>query len=1406
MKNTFKTKIPAIIASLCVLLSPLASASPAAAVTLTPVYDTDGTTILISTPEELAAIGTSDSFPRDGIYSLADDIDLSVYDNWTPLCGKASVSEGGAVTMVYNAETAFIGTLEGNGYTISGMNISGSNYSSAAVGLFSCAAAKVDGVNKTAYFNNIVFKDCHINVYAGVTVDAGILVGHTANEGGAVISNVSVIESTVKVFSGNKDNPSGVGSIAGQGIQAKLSNCYSDAQITAGCTSEGNTQFGVGGFVGRAWRGYVTAENCLFNGTIDMSQHMTSDINYCSGIFGLNPNNATYPTNLNYFINCYYNSDRLTVSDTTNGGSVDGTGMPEEELKKLYPEEIGLVAEYWCNFGDGPVTRATLDRTLDGFAGSIAMYDAYDLSLIGKNSDYPLDGSYILANDIDFSAYGSWTPIASTVKTSDNDIKAEAFTGVFNGGGHTLTGIEISVTGSVAYAGLFGAVSDAEICNLIIRDSTVRAVANDAGGNKRTYAGALAGIGYSDGFGKVENVAVYDTSVIAETYNSGNPSLSGGLFGILISEVDIKNCYVAADVSAKYTGSGESLQVAAGGLAGGAYNGKFNAEDSVFTGTLSTVYYGSDITEPTAAYDRRNSLLGGNSRGWSNSAYDNTGTASQKNCWYPDTVSTNPDNPRGLDGSSISYGEFKAAKPAELGLSSMYWDNYSNGPELKIIAGKAELPGFEGYTVISDADELAAIGVHSLYPLSGKYVLADDIDLSGYSSWTPIGGSSSFNENNAFSGIFDGNGHKITGMTVVSAENAARSQAAMFGSVSGAQIKNLVFENCTVQAAASNYVFAAVVAGYSDKAKTYFSNILIRDSSVTAQTGNADMESGIGSLVGGGSEVSVSNCYSDADITGICTDSGTGLFGAAGFIGYMWRGTAEADGCIFNGTIDMQIPDDTVFAYANGIMGLNKQQIVLGDGNSVIYDTEGNIVMDPLYPTNSAYFKNCYYNSDKLTVSDRTNGGAVDGTALTENQMSLYSTDRLQLDREYWVNTYAQPELVIGGGTRYTASDVNEDGKTDIKDMIRLKKYLSGISAPISLIAANLDGSDEVDAIDLAVMKQLMLIGSNKVTVDPSDTTNAVSYIGKTVSENNCVIMDWSYTGYKFSIIAEGNITADFAFSQTNPSFDYARVAVTVDGDEKNRKVLNISGERREYIIAEDLPSGLHTVEVVKLTERTKGTVYAYEFDFCGILLTDNTAEDMPAIDFYGDSITAGDGAVGNDRTNTGLLEGQDVTATYAVKTADLLGASARISAQSGIKTMNAASLFSEKWDYAANKTDLVVINLGTNDRDVVAGTNEDAAAAGITEEKAITDILTLARRNYPESPIVWVYGMMGNPIEDSIRPVVEAFAAKDGNVWYMTLPANTDGGGNHPNAQGHTVAAEALADFIKSNVTSSVF
>ena len=53
----------------------------------------------------------------------------------------------------------------------------------------------------------------------------------------------------------------------------------------------------------------------------------------------------------------------------------------------------------------------------------------------------------------------------------------------------------------------------------------------------------------------------------------------------------------------------------------------------------------------------------------------------------------------------------------------------------------------ESVTTITTAAQLAAIADN----LSGDYKLGNDIDLSDYGAWTPIGGST------AFSGTFEGN-------------------------------------------------------------------------------------------------------------------------------------------------------------------------------------------------------------------------------------------------------------------------------------------------------------------------------------------------------------------------------------------------------------------------------------------------------------------------------------------------------------------------------------------------------------------------------------------------------------------------------------------------------------------------
>ena len=85
----------------------------------------------------------------------------------------------------------------------------------------------------------------------------------------------------------------------------------------------------------------------------------------------------------------------------------------------------------------------------------------------------------------------------------------------------------------------------------------------------------------------------------------------------------------------------------------------------------------------------------------------------------------------------------------------------------------------QGYTGIYDAQDLAAVNDN----LDGKYILMNDIDLSTYGDWTPIGKST------GFSGVFDGNGYYIKNMQI--GDETVYEDAGLFSTLQGATVKNL---------------------------------------------------------------------------------------------------------------------------------------------------------------------------------------------------------------------------------------------------------------------------------------------------------------------------------------------------------------------------------------------------------------------------------------------------------------------------------------------------------------------------------------------------------------------------------------------------------------------------------------
>jgi flagellin-like hook-associated protein FlgL len=93
-----------------------------------------------------------------------------------------------------------------------------------------------------------------------------------------------------------------------------------------------------------------------------------------------------------------------------------------------------------------------------------------------------------------------------------------------------------------------------------------------------------------------------------------------------------------------------------------------------------------------------------------------------------------------------------------------------------------------------------------------EFVLANDIDLSGYDNWTPIGNIDSIQETaliaeKSFQATFDGNGYVVSNLTHTSYNSAY----GLFGYMAGT-VKNLGIEDCYISGAGNE---VGALAGYN---------------------------------------------------------------------------------------------------------------------------------------------------------------------------------------------------------------------------------------------------------------------------------------------------------------------------------------------------------------------------------------------------------------------------------------------------------------------------------------------------------------------------------------------------------------------------------------------------------------
>lgn len=351
--------------------------------------------------------------------------------------------------------------------------------------------------------------------------------------------------------------------------------------------------------------------------------------------------------------------------------------------------------------------------------------------------------------------------------------------------------------------------------------------------------------------------------------------------------------------------------------------------------------------------------------------------------------------------------------------------------------------------------------------LDGSYILMADIDLSAATAmggdwdfmgngWNPIGSGDVYG-NNAFSGEFDGNGHKITGLRIDAKtvpSGTATVYIGLFANITGT-VKDLTvtgniaysgskdyyigaiagqcngrIENCTstvdVSGTATTYDVDGFVGGITGiaNAKAVIVNCAnqgnVRSNCYDGGTSSScdyDINSAGGIAGNGDSSATISKCYNTGDVTARATSYSSSYYGVAYAAGICKVG--KIDNCYNAGDVSSLrcLSYGTMYGYGIGGTASNS------------YNTGKVTAANYRYGVASAESKNCYY----LDGTGTTSTGA---TALTDTQMRLQTMFvGFDFDNTWTINEYANhpyPQL-----------------QSNIQDMNESASIVSVISWPL---------------------------------------------------------------------------------------------------------------------------------------------------------------------------------------------------------------------------------------------------------------------------------------------------------------------------------------------------------------------
>ena len=601
------------------------------------------------------------------------------------------------------------------------------------------------------------------------------------------------------------------------------------------------------------------------------------------------------------------------------------------------------------------------------------------------------------------------------------------------------------------------------------------------------WTGRLSALGsYADDFGGIVGNA-YDA--VTNCYTTGditgslnNAATLGSIVGCAMDRVT--NCYA--------TGSVKGWR-AIGGIAGQAYGDTYAHATISGCMALNT----SVESNPFYSIGRVAGITGQESVLNDNYAWDGMRVNGQKI----------PEGQQSVEnGTDLTYDDTN-------GLSRQFetifggnsaWTYAENGlPTLKNVGGtqSSELPswmlGSETTIYITTAQQLKRLAdeVNAGDSKSDKtYLLANDIDLSGYPDWTPIGRFDPPDDMLPFSGVFDGQGYSITGLKISGNEDAR----GLFGYTYSGAIRNVVIRNPEIEG--KDQVGALV--GYQA-----YSNQGIKNCAVIG--GKIQGRSHVGGLVGYMEQSPIQNCYSTCEV--VAMD-----FYAGGIVGDH-RVVASIRNCYATGNISG--------TYSGGIVGVAqdvKRCVALGQ---TVTGKSSNRVTDSVRISDVYAWGGMKVNGNTVTYGAANNENGADlvcnGGALSTQFSEIFANDDAWT---YTENGLPILKVVKGEQSSELPSWMLSDASTIYITTAQQLKQLA----------------DEVNAGDSKSGKTVLLMNDIDLSVYPN-----WSPIGT-------LNMNWSDVSRPFSGVFDGQNHTISNLTCTSATNGYAGLFGNFDGTVQN--------------------------------------------------------------------------------------------------------------------------------------------------------------------------------------------------------------------------------------------------------------